>query len=141
MTNQFEYLTHLRALHMARVLLLHQGSISLLSTAEKGWPDMVACLQEDGEDTGKLFALQVEGVRYAHQSTERSQEIFAQRRVHYPFPVLLFLFAMDTDEGWYGWLHQGAAEHSLQPLTPKTLNVVLEHIRREYEKPTTSQAA
>jgi hypothetical protein len=141
MTSQFESLTHLRALHMAQVLLLRQGNISVLSSAEKGWPDIVACLQENEENTGKLFALQIEGVRYAHQRTERANEILTQRRMHYPFPVLLFLFAMDTDEGWYCWLHQSAAEQTLQPLTQETLNDIREYIRREYEKPTASQAA
>jgi hypothetical protein len=64
---------------------------------------------------------------------------------HFPFPVVLFCFTMENNEGWYTWVAEPAVspsgdfgivphdEASCRPLTTKAIDEIVEAVDRWYD--------
>ncbi len=74
--------------------------------------DYLVSLMKDGEYTGRMFGVEVKALKSASQvravtpdggeAQINIKEVFVPRDI--PFPLCLFVFIMETDEGYFRWL-------------------------------------
>ena len=125
--------------------------------------DLLVHLQKDGQDTGRMFGVEVkgrhtlpDGARVERRLTGRPDQIHIPlHREHdlsrlidadFPFPLCLFYFTMDDDEGYVRWLLEPADESGSVPtlrrvtddefveLTDDVLSGVIDSVHTWYDR-------
>lgn len=90
-----ERMASMRASSLLQVELLREGDIDVLATGEKGWPDIVACVLDDGFNTGKLFAIQL---------MASWEDIKDYHLDDFTFPLAIFVYDRKTDSFQWDWI-------------------------------------
>lgn len=135
MTYSDESLSELRAFHMVRVLLLRNPDISLINIEKGNWPDIVCSLLENGEDTGRLFGIEVKGFRHAADISLGTLKEAREQFKRFAFPVFYTCFEMDHDQGYI--LHNDG----LETISPESLNSMIETVQKWYQEHAEARAA
>jgi hypothetical protein len=137
---------------MAVVLLTRRDDLAVeRERADRGF-DILVDILRDGKPSGRVFGVEVKGTsqadRNGHPDANRQTRISAetlQPLRDLPFPVCLFLFEMETDRSWYGWLKEPDADPSrprelilhptlpLAPLGNEQLNEIVDRVNAWYE--------
>jgi hypothetical protein len=126
-----ERMASLRAGSLLRVELLRESNVAVLETGEKGWPDIVACLLDDGINTGKLFAIQIiaswEDIRDYHLND-------------FTFPIAIFVYDKKKDSFLWNWIVSPESDGSttssntaLQSFTPETMRQLIDQVSTFYK--------
>jgi hypothetical protein len=89
-----------------------------------GGVDILVTMPRRGADTGRIFGVEVEGVMSArdfHRLESQAEEYrFVGKEFavpeDIPFPLLLLVFEMENDDGFYKWIKRPAYGHDHRSL-------------------------
>lgn len=113
-----------RAMSLATVLLTRHPDVQLLiepSPLRHAGYDLIAKIAPKGVFTGRMFAVEVKarravsaiGARTKNTETlklsqplRKALQKQAEALDELTFPTLFIIFAMDTDDGYFGWLRE-----------------------------------
>lgn len=106
-----------RAEHLAVVYLTRrQDLVTERMRADYGL-DMLVTILRDKLPTGRVFGVQAKGQDEAFKDIQELSLSFAQEERNYfqdtPFPVCVFLFTMENDQGYYQWIRNPNGESNL----------------------------
>lgn len=123
-----------RAAQLAAVVLTRHRDVSVEiepGGAERGL-DLLVSLLDGGQEAGRLLGVEVQAVRPQVHPRTKEQALRQTSRLrhvvsaHCRFPVCLFVFTMDDDQGYWRWIQRpGARGQELiadeaSPLRPLT---------------------
>jgi hypothetical protein len=84
--------------------------------------DLLVSLLKTGTSTGRVFGIEVKALRsnrQIHPASQREEVRINLSKVgvprDIPFPLCLFVFIMETDEGYYRWVKKPAYGLSKKP--------------------------
>jgi hypothetical protein len=125
-----ERMASMRASSLLQVELLREADVEVLETGEKGWPDIVACLLDDGFNTGKLFAIQI---------IASWEDIKDYHLGDFTFPVALFIYNKQSDSFLWSWVVSPGSDGStasgnvaLQPFVAGTMSQLIDQVKTFY---------
>lgn len=140
-------LSTFRAVQLAIVHLTRRDDVAVIQEPQDYGVDLLVSLQEDGRNVGRLLAVQVKAVRstmslsrVGHDSGPADASFSAFR-----FPLCLFVFSMEDDQGYWRWLRRPVSDASanrrltteqdetLHRLTDQTIDQILNAIRDWYD--------
>jgi len=115
--------------------------------------DLMVTLTKDGQYTGRVFGVEVKALRSHKQvrqdSSDEDEFQIEVRQMgipkEIPFPLCLFVFTMDNDEGFYKWIKSPIFElnkpstlvidetKTFRRLSDQALDDIIEQINNWYE--------
>lgn len=110
--------------------------------------DYIIEIVSDGRSTGRIFGLQLKARTTALQGSALHKSIgitYEQWMVELPFPLCLFVFIMETNEGYYKWLSEPVvtddqkpklrlnAQGSLEKLSDDQLEHIVNRVNKWYD--------
>ena len=146
------YLTE-RAENLAVIYLTENPKI-IITRQKQISPDLdiLATLRESGQPGGRFFGVEVQAAlsRTAEQRRKPLQTFQLPREKaaffrDIPFPVCLFLFTVDDEQGYWGWIQQPIfdsksgprlgyhAQGELWKLTTEEINHIVSDVDRWYD--------
>ncbi|MBI1927987.1 DUF4365 domain-containing protein [Candidatus Poribacteria bacterium] len=101
-----------RAEHLAILHLTRRGDLVVTQASTDDGPDILVEISRNNKVTGRIFGVQVKAsqrFRIVPDNSLRGDEFKIPIRAFsmpedLPFPLCLFLFQMENDEGFYRWL-------------------------------------
>lgn len=140
---------HLSILHLTR----REGLVVTQPVAEYGL-DILVEIHKDGKATGRMFGGQIQGCMHLQKTRVDSSDgnEFAVPvpipliLEDLPFPLCLFVFEMENDEGCYRWINKPIIspdsipklslikENIFRMLTREELDALVEQVDAWYEK-------
>ena len=114
-----------RAMQLAFVYLSRRSDLIVTeqSSSADGGIDYLVSLAKDGEYTGRMFGVQVKAQKsksHIHRSPSGEggahiniKEVYVPRDI--PFPICLFVFVMETDDGYFKWLKKPVCGEQSHP--------------------------
>jgi hypothetical protein len=142
------YLTQ-RAEALALVYLTRRDDLIVRQqTHDDTGIDYIIEIVNDGRSTGRIFGLQLKARTTALQGSALNKTIgitYEQWMVELPFPLCLFVFIMETNEGYYKWLSEPFvtgdqkpklclnAEGSLEKLSDDQLEHIVSCVNKWYD--------
>lgn len=150
--NQPWYLTE-RAQNLAIIFLTENPNVEvMLQQKRDAGLDILVRLREDGKVRGRFFGVTVKATLAQQPEGQVSQSKnfhLTKNEVPFfddiPFPVCLFLFTVDDDQGYWAWVKQPVIDpvrgpslqlndHSdLVKLAPNEMNAIVSDVARWYE--------
>lgn len=145
--------TKLRAEELAIVYLTRRNDLVVKMEGPKFFPDLLVSLSKEGNYTGRMFGVIVKA-ETEHKpdqpsTTKQAKSLLrkaeTEQLIDIPFPVCLFVFRMDTDEGLYKWVRKpvfsedGAPQLIIDQTTPlekldnDSINRIVQEINHWYE--------
>jgi hypothetical protein len=134
-----------RAIQLAIVYLTRRDDLHVVRSQDECQPHLMVSLLEEGLPTGKYLGVVAKAIPYddsqAIERTLRQANFDTFREA--PFPICLFVFAMETDNGYWKWLRKPietppglmfAYEAEWTPLNNTTLNNLLVSVKQWYEE-------
>lgn len=103
------FLIEHRVKALANVFLMGRNSIATYTIPDFGDVDLLARYLPEGEEQEKLFAVILKGTSSPLPSEQEAAAFlnhWARTKKHvqyFPFPVLILVFSMANDEGYYAW--------------------------------------
>jgi Domain of unknown function (DUF4365) len=139
-----------RARALALVYLTRREDLIVTEEAADVGIDLWVRLDRDDRDGHRKFGVQVKGglADVAPDQVNKALQVGMQQGLRYrpfPFPVVLFFFTMEDNEGWYTWVAQPVvtsgggfeimqhAEASCRPLDSSAINEIVEAVDRWYD--------
>ena len=134
-----------RAEHLAIVHLTARDDLVVQRRPMDFGPELLVTLSRDGGFSGRVFAVEV----HARTSGERPprldpRELEREHAVYRdaPFPVLMLLFDMRGDRGYFRWIKEPADgamlrladSVALAELTPEALDAIVERVDDWYDR-------
>jgi hypothetical protein len=145
---------------LAYVLLTRseQLAIAQQQTEDETGLDFRVEILKNGHRSGRLFGVIVKSIlKSSDTEILSSQELLDNGNLRWletlPFPVCLFLFIMQTDEGFYRWLTEpfvaedgrpkltSETTKSLERLNSDALDTLITHVDRWYDSLSSTLAA
>lgn len=135
MTVTEQWIFEERTQQLAIVHLTRRDDLVVTAAAEGYGIDLLVTICQDGVRTGRLFGVQLQGYASLTVTANGSLDTYTLNTppvktatpTELPFPLCLFLFAMNNDVGYYRWL--------LEPVlvvgqSPKLLREPQPHFKR-----------
>lgn len=109
--------------------------------------DMLARMLKDGQITQRMFGIQLKATVKLVDDVQTSLKRFVENvewLADAPFPVCLFVFIMENDQGFYTWLVEPIVSDEQKPtlrvhtshdfieLTPQTLDMLIARVDHWY---------
>lgn len=144
-----------RAEQLAYVYLSRRDDLVIAKQADDYGVDFLVSIVKDGQYTGRIFGVQVKAklsLQPVQQEGEEATDSFrldisdSPVPIDIPFPLCLFAFAMDKDEGYYKWIKkptfssEGRPElvlrqsNTFKKLTNAELDNIVAQVNLWYEK-------
>jgi hypothetical protein len=137
----------MRAKQLAIVYLTRRSDVKVTQELQSsGGPDLTVSLQEDGRDVGRLLAIEVKAVASGKQvSTLLLGDAQVKAYSSYRFPICLFTFTMDDDQGYWRWIRRPVSNDSenrrliteqntaLHLLTTEAMAALFDDVRAWYD--------
>ncbi|MBI4748801.1 MAG: DUF4365 domain-containing protein [Acidobacteria bacterium] len=143
----------IRAEQLAIVYLTRRNDLVVKMEGPGFFPDLLVSLSKEGNYTGRMFGVIVKAeIQHkpdqpwtTKQATSFLQEEETKQLLDIPFPVCLFVFRMDTDEGFYKWVRKpvfsedGSPQLIIDQTTPlekldnDSMNRMVQEINHWYE--------
>lgn len=151
--NQPWYLTE-RAQNLAIISLTENPNVEVMLQQERdAGLDILARLREDGKLRGRFFGVTVKATlaQQSEDQVSQSKEFYLTKNElpffdDIPFPVCLFLFTVDNDQGYWAWVKQPILDpvrgpflqlndHSkLAKLVPDEINAIVSDVAHWYDE-------
>jgi hypothetical protein len=143
-----------RAEQLAILYLSRRDDLKITKSYANCGPDFLVSVCKDHELTGRVFGVQIKGImslKPISQGLSDGNEIklnIGKTLVlkDIPFPLCLFAFAMDNDEGYVRWIKEPVVNPEGRPtllfnkaylfkkLTKEELDHIVEQVNLWYEK-------
>lgn len=113
-----------RAEQLAAIYLTRRDDITITEQPNPDTGvDLLVSLTSGGKQTGRVFGVEVKALRSMSQVRRTSPDADEYRLglkivsppKEMPFPLCLFVFVMETDDGFYRWLKQPVSGPNVQP--------------------------
>jgi len=122
----------IRAAQLAVVHLTRRADIAVSqeTSSHDARADLLVSLLNSGREVGQLLAVEVKAVPWDREAADASHQFsqHSHRVSRFPFPMVLFVFSMETDQGFWRWIRQPGADsedaHRLLTVTDETLIVL-----------------
>lgn len=145
--------TELRAAQLAIVYLTRRGDLIVEAENRNFFPDLLVSLLRESNYTRRMFGVIVKAEIHhkpdqpwtTKQAKSLLREAENEQLIDIPFPVCLFVFRMDTDEGFYKWVRKpvfsedGSPQLMIDQTTPlekldnDSINRIVQEINHWYE--------
>jgi hypothetical protein len=137
---------------LANVFLMGRNSIATYTLPDFGEIDMLARYLPEGDEQEKLFGVILKGASIPLTTEQAASSHLNQWRRHnkhiqkFPFPVLILIFSMHDDSGYYDWQLQPVvsfgneaelkvnSSFTVQKADKKALDAITKQIDAWYEK-------
>lgn len=149
-----EHLLETRAVQLAVVHLTRRRDVSVTQEPRETRElrtmrtDLLVSLLEEGQDVGQFLAVEVKAAASDEDVLKASRKLSRQGRsvTYFPFPICLFVFSMETDQGYWRWVRQpelnpedkshlfSVTDVKLSLLTKEALNQILASVREWYQQ-------
>lgn len=130
-----------RAEHLATIHLLRREDLVITKQpdAENYGFDILVSICQDKKPTGRVFGIQLkailslkpQGKKISTNEIELNIKTFKPKYI--PFPLYLFVFTMENDEGYYRRMNQ-PDNNIFKMLTKEELNNIVEEVNLWYDK-------
>jgi hypothetical protein len=145
-----EYFIAERARILALVYLTRREDLIVTEETADVGVDLWVTLNRGNKGGHRKFGVQIKGARAAVAPGQINKTLrpgIQQMLRHrpFPFPVVLFFFTMENNEGWYTWVAEPVvssagdfeivehSEASCRPLDTEAINEVVEAVDRWYD--------
>jgi len=139
-----------RAAALATVYLTRRPDLTIRDETADVGIDLLVCLHPEEKEGLRQFGVQVKGALSAVTADHANKVLgpSMQRLLRYgpfPFPVVLFFFTMENDQGWHAWAakpviasdgspklrQQGEAD--CRPLDEQAVDEIVDQVDRWYD--------
>ena len=97
-----------RAVQLSIIYLTRRDDLHVVRSQDECQPDLMVSILEEGLPTGKYLGIVAKAVSY--DNTQAIERTFRQAKFdafrEAPFPICLFIFSMDKDNGYWTWLRK-----------------------------------
>jgi len=139
-----------RAAALATVYLTRRTDLDIRAETADVGIDLLVGLHPEGKEGLRQLGVQVKGVLSA-VTADHANKILGpnmQKMLHYgpfPFPVVLFFFAMENDQGWYAWAAEPViatdgspklrqhGDADCHPLDERAIDEIVDRVDRWYD--------
>lgn len=147
MSNPQPWFVEERAEHLAIMHLTRRDDLRVAHHRDPLGMDFLVTILKDGVFSGRQFGV-VLNARIGGQKAPRiDSRSIAQERERFedvPFPVCMFFFSLDTDQGYYRWIVQPGVDGGaptldlpgqmlLAELNPSSLDCIVERVNAWYD--------
>jgi hypothetical protein len=112
-----------RAEQLAVVHLTRRDDLVVVPAHADYGIDLLVHIAKAGTRTGRIFGVQIaarNAVKFVHNGASEGQKVsislpFSPAFSDLPFPLCLFVFSMENDEGYYRWILEPMIEADARP--------------------------
>ncbi|MCP4698542.1 MAG: DUF4365 domain-containing protein [Gammaproteobacteria bacterium] len=144
-----------RAEQLAFVYLSRRDDLIIANGSDSHGLDLIVNITGNGKFTGRMFGVQLKAYKTLEDViSERKKDCIevkpglkkARILKDIPFPMVMFLFGMDNDEGYYHWVNQkslheminrnpeSSCQTSFKKITNQNINCLVREINQWYDK-------
>jgi hypothetical protein len=147
MSNPQPWFVEERAEHLAMMHLTRRDDLRVARRRDQHGMDLLVTIVRDGIFSGRQFGVVLKARMGGQKAPRIDSRTIAQERERFgdvPFPVCMFFFSLDTDQGYYRWivepcLDEGApalempGQMLLSELSPSSLGTLVERVNTWYD--------
>jgi hypothetical protein len=147
MSNPQPWFVEERAEHLAMMHLTRRDDLRVTRHRDHPGMDLLVTVVKDGVFSGRQFGVVLRarmGGQKAPRIDSRSIGLEHERFRDVPFPVCMFFFSLDTDQGYYRWILEPAVDEGapllempgqmlLCALDPASLETIVARVNAWYD--------
>lgn len=99
-----------RTKNLAIMYLTRRQDLTVTYQDSKHGLDLIVAIGQNGDYTGRIFGVKLQAASTSNEATRgvsktwwhKAQALFEDT----PFPIIVTIFTMEDDQGYYGWLKE-----------------------------------
>lgn len=144
---------------LAAIYLTRRDDVTVIRQGVPPGTDLLVSVQQEGRDVGRYFGVMLKGLMsQVNEVKYDSQWIEVPAVQDIPFPICLFVFVMEGDQGYWKWIqepavHEGRSDlifspertlrrlDNTEPLKTEELTKIIDAVNAWYDSRRTLVAA